>query len=59
MSSDTKRTATRGPRCAARRATLAAFGLAAGLAALGCARGPDELLVAYSGNSQAYIEPCG
>lgn len=42
-----------------RQAPLLVLGLATASLGIGCDRGPDELLVAYSGNNQAYIEPCG
>jgi hypothetical protein len=33
--------------------------LASGLAAAGCAKRSDELLVVYSGDCQGYLDPCG
>lgn len=46
-------------RCFPRLGGLLVLWLGTVLVASGCDRGPDELLVAYSGSSQAYIEPCG
>jgi len=38
---------------------VVALGLFAATSLGGCGRGETDLLVAYSGDCQAYIEPCG